>query len=153
MVTARGQGAIYCSLFGFTYFHFQSFLFPSLSWQPSLWSLFPTTNDLQLGKWLGGATYCSILISPLSVLLYTDHCRIHLLGNERQCWSSLREVTPNSTFKCNKQDTHHFGGNLCRAPNSLSGFQSLLFVSAMLNRYKAYHTHPVTSLSLRLLER
>lgn len=71
MVYGYSQGAGDNLLFTI-WLHFQSFLFSSLSWQPSLWFLFPTMDHFQLGKWLGGATYCSILITPLSVLLQKE---------------------------------------------------------------------------------
>lgn len=79
------------------------------------------------------SSFCIIIHSPLPY-------------SPARGWKAMLKLTTWSHTKCNKQNTHHFSGNLCRVPNSLSGFQYPHFVSAMLNRYKTYHTSCLFSL-------
>ena len=78
MITPKGNNllfTIWLHLFsrGFSFF---------CSYFSLFWFLFPTMNHIQLIK-LVVPTFCSQLITSLSVLLHTVHHLIHLPGNEK----------------------------------------------------------------------
>lgn len=88
------------------------------------------------------SSFCIIIHSPLPYSLARG-------------WKARLKLTTwchtNSTFKCNKQNTHHFSRNLCRAANSLLNFSaSSLSQQCWLNI--KHITHSVPFLTLRLLE-